>query len=187
MIPVFVGSLLYYRDSELPGGPDERFRLLAIGVFILASVSDALDGWIARRFQQRSALGAILDPLADKGLLLSAIISLSWLELEGLYRLPIWFLVLVLSRDILLVAGIATFHFYGHEVKVLPHWLGKASTFLMMVSIASILLKLDEGVSQVLVRICGVFTFGSLMVYLVRGIQLLSHLHDQPPPEGGRL
>ncbi|MEP6975013.1 MAG: CDP-alcohol phosphatidyltransferase family protein, partial [Spartobacteria bacterium] len=77
MIPAFVLMAIYYGESIKRGEPEEWQRFAAIIIFLVAAASDGLDGYIARRYNQRSALGVILDPIADKGLLLSAIITLS--------------------------------------------------------------------------------------------------------------
>src|SRR5256886_12832902 len=77
MIPVFVALAIYYGESVRRGDPLEWQRFAAIIVFLLAAASDGLDGYVARRYNQRSRLGVILDPIADKGLLLSGIITLS--------------------------------------------------------------------------------------------------------------
>src|SRR5213080_1004005 len=88
MIPAFVTMAIYYGHSVQGGAPLEWARFTAIAIFLIASLSDGLDGYVARRYNQRSSLGVILDPIADKGLLLSAIISLSisnWSEVEPHY------------------------------------------------------------------------------------------------------
>src|SRR5437588_10854798 len=77
MIPVFVTLAIYYGQSIQRGTPLEWQRFAAITVFLLAAASDGLDGYVARRYKQRSALGAVLDPIAAQGLLLSGIITLS--------------------------------------------------------------------------------------------------------------
>ena len=85
MIPAFVTMAIYYGESVKRGQPLEWQRFAAIAIFILAAVSDGLDGYVARHYNQRSTLGVILDPIADKGLLLSGIITLSltsWSEIE---------------------------------------------------------------------------------------------------------
>ena len=69
LIPLFVLFAIYYGRSVEQGQPEEWQRWAAIVVFLVASVTDCLDGWVARRFGQRSPLGAVLDPIADKGLL----------------------------------------------------------------------------------------------------------------------
>src|SRR5216117_2810809 len=98
MIPAFVAMAIYYGQSIQRGAPLEWMRFTAIAIFLIAAVSDGLDGYVARRYKQRSALGAILDPIADKGLLLSAIITLSisnWSDIDPEYgRFPAWFPVL---------------------------------------------------------------------------------------------
>src|SRR5436853_4953740 len=86
MIPAFVTMAIYYGESIQAGSPLEWQRYAAIAIFLLAAVSDGLDGYVARHYNQRSSLGVILDPIADKGLLLSGIITLSitrWGELRN--------------------------------------------------------------------------------------------------------
>src|SRR6266852_9298306 len=109
MIPAFVTMAIYYGQSIQRGDPLEWQRFTAIAIFLLASVSDGLDGYVARRYNQRSSLGIILDPIADKGLLLSGIITLSltsWSEIEPESgKFSVWFPVLVISRDAILLVG----------------------------------------------------------------------------------
>src|SRR3977135_3215109 len=92
MIPVFVTLAIYYGQSIQRGEPIEWQRFAAIIVFLVAAVSDGLDSYVPRRYNQRSSLGVILDPIADKGLLLSGIITLSisnWSESDPDYgRFP---------------------------------------------------------------------------------------------------
>ena len=78
LIPLFVMMAIYYGKSVQRGAPLEWERLLTITIFILAAASDGIDGYVARHWNQRSALGVVLDPIADKGLLLAAIITLSF-------------------------------------------------------------------------------------------------------------
>src|SRR4029078_10122286 len=114
MIPAFVLMAIYYGQGIQRGEPLEWQRYLALVIFLLAAVSDGLDGYIARRYKQRSELGAILDPIADKGLLLSGIITLSisnWSEVDQDYgRFPAWFPVIVITRDAVIVVGAAILH-----------------------------------------------------------------------------
>src|SRR5437588_11950941 len=106
MIPVFVTMAIYYGESIHHGTPLEWLRYTAIAIFVIAALSDGLDGYVARHYNQRSSLGVVLDPIADKGLLLSGIISLSisnWSELDPSYgSFPTWFPILVISRDAIL-------------------------------------------------------------------------------------
>src|SRR4051795_803148 len=107
MIPVFVALAIYYGQSVRAGEPEEWIRFAAIMTFLLAAVSDGLDGYIARRYNQRSSLGVILDPIADKGLLLSGIITLSisnWSYTNPDYgSFPTWFPILVITRDVVIL------------------------------------------------------------------------------------
>jgi cardiolipin synthase (CMP-forming) len=174
LIPVFVGFLLYYNESNQDGSPVDFFRVAAVVTFLVAAVSDALDGYLAKQFNQSSALGAILDPLADKALLLSAIITLSFIEVKGLGKLPLWFLILVLSRDAILVAGFVCLHLFTRHIQVKPHWSGKWSTFLQMTAVAIILLKMSWLPLGQVIQAAGILTAGSLAVYLIRGIRAMS-------------
>ena len=134
MIPAFVTMAIYYGESIQRGQPLEWQRFVAIAIFILAAVSDGLDGYVARRYNQRSTLGVILDPIADKGLLLSGIITLSltnWSEFEpGSGKFPAWFPVLVISRDAILLVGTLVLYLLNGKVQVKPHWTGKIATVL---------------------------------------------------------
>src|SRR5207248_2656820 len=122
MIPAFVTMAIYYGQSIQRGAPLEWQRLAAIIIFLLAAVSDGLDGYVARRYNQRSSLGVILDPIADKGLLLSGIITLSitnWSQVDPHYgRFPAWFPVLVITRDAVILIGSAVLHILNGRVRV---------------------------------------------------------------------
>lgn len=174
LIPFFIGALLYYQKSAAAGTPDELYRWAAVLIFLLASVSDAIDGFIARHWNQRSRLGTILDPLADKALMLSAVITLSLIDIPGATLLPIWFLVLVLARDCLLITGVAVVHFYVAEVHVQPHWIGKVATFFQMTAIGLVLLQWGPDLTEVVILCAGVATGISALVYLIRGIRHIS-------------
>jgi CDP-diacylglycerol--glycerol-3-phosphate 3-phosphatidyltransferase len=181
MIPFFIGALLYYQKSARDGVPEEGYRWAATFIFFLAAVSDAVDGIIARRWNQRSRLGAILDPLADKALMLSAIITLSLIHIPGATLLPIWFLVLVLARDFLLITGVGFVHFYVTEVHVQPHWTGKVTTFFQMAAIGLVLLQWAPRLTEGVILLAGIATGVSAVVYLVRGVRFLSESdHSQP-------
>src|ERR1700747_3347961 len=139
MIPVFVTMAIYYGESIHHGTPLEWMRYTAIAIFVLAAVSDGLDGYVARRYNQRSSLGVILDPLADKGLLLSGIITLSisnWSDIDPEYgRFPAWFPVVVISRDAILFVGAAVLYLLIGKVHVKPNWTGKVATVLQIIGL----------------------------------------------------
>ena len=106
-------------------------------VFIIASSSDALDGFIAKVFHQKSNLGAYLDPLADKILLMTAYITLAILKM-----IPSWLVVLTISRDVIILLGVLVLYLNRYPVKINPSLLSKATTCMQ---IATILIVLSNG------------------------------------------
>ncbi len=171
LIPVFVVFALYYAHSVEEGTPDERLRWVAITVFAVAALSDALDGWVARRFSQRSKLGVILDPLADKLLMLSAVCVLSFSAWP--HGLPLYFVILSISREVLTVAGAFVVKFVAGKVEIAPHWTGKASTFTQIAAISAAMLSLGQLVSDA-AAVAAVFIAGSGAVYLIDAIRQIT-------------
>lgn len=141
LIPVFVLMAIYYGESVQDGEPLEWQRWCAVGIFVLAAASDGVDGYIARKYNQKTRLGVVLDPIADKGLLLSAIITLSIAHWG--YRFPAWFPVLVIARDCFIVSGALLLRFLNGRVEVRPSWTGKCATAFQMVAIALVMTGID--------------------------------------------
>src|SRR5436190_15939042 len=185
MIPVFVTLAIYYGESIKRGAPLEWQRFTAIAIFLVAAVSDGLDGYVARRYKQRSSLGVILDPIADKGLLLSGIITLSisnWSESDPDYgKFPIWFPVLVITRDAVILVGAVILHYFiGNKMKVKPSWTGKVATVCQMCAIAWVMLQLRFLPLIFVVAIAGLFTLVSGIIYFLYGVRQLQaegHAH----------
>ena len=177
LIPLFVLMAIYYGESVQRGAPEEWQRYTAIVIFLVAAASDGLDGYVARRYNQRSALGVILDPIADKGLLLSGIITLSisnWSELDPDYgRFPVWFPVLVISRDAILFVGAAVLYLLIGKVHVKPNWTGKVATVLQMAAIAWVMLQLKFPPLFYVVVAAGIFTLVSGLIYVMDGVRQL--------------
>ena len=171
MIPVFVLFCVYYGRGIETGSPEEWQRWAAIVTFLLASASDGIDGWVARRWGQRSRLGAILDPIADKGLLLTAIITLSLSRWT--YAFPVWFPVLVIARDAIILVGYAVLFHLDQKLEVRVAFTGKAATAAQMVAVAWIMLQLPHYL--VSVYVAGFFTLASGAIYVTRGIRQLRH------------
>ena len=169
LIPVFVVFAVYYSASVREGVPEEWLRWCAVGVFVIAAVSDGLDGWIARRFNQRSALGVVLDPIADKGLLLTAIITLSLYPWT--VGLPLWFPVLVIARDIVILVGCGLLKFFTGHIEVRPSMLGKVATALQMATVAWVLLQIPD--ERWVVWGAGLFTLLSGIGYMWRGMHAM--------------
>lgn len=178
LIPVFVTLAIYYGESIQEGKPQDWMRFTAVAVFLLAAVSDGLDGYVARRYNQRSSLGMILDPIADKGLLLSGIITLSisnWSQVDPNYgRFPAWFPVLVITRDIVILVGSAVLHILNGTVRVRPSWTGKVATVLQMAAIAWVMLQIHLLPLLWVVIAAGLFTLVSGMIYVRDGVRQLS-------------
>jgi CDP-diacylglycerol--glycerol-3-phosphate 3-phosphatidyltransferase len=186
MIPAFVTMAIYYGESIKRGDPLEWQRFAAIIIFILAAVSDGLDGYVARRYNQRSALGVYLDPIADKGLLLSGIITLSisnWSQSDPEYgSFPVWFPVLVISRDAVILVGTMILYLLNGKVHVKPNWTGKIATVLQMIAIGWVMLQLRFIPLLYVVVGAGVFTLISGIVYVTDGVRQLQaegHAHPQ--------
>ena len=132
LIPVFV-TLLFY----------QRF-VLALAVFVIAGVTDGLDGLLARRFDQQTQLGTILDPIADKLMLVTAFIVLSMRSifpqpLPGHLPVPFWVTVAVISRDVFIIVGAAAINIMTGFRGFRPSWLGKLNTTVQIVGITLIM------------------------------------------------
>lgn len=188
LIPAFVTMAIYYGQSIQRGEPLEWQRYAAIIIFLVAATSDGLDGYVARRYNQRSTLGMILDPIADKGLLLSGIITLSissWSEIDPSYgRFPPWFPVLVITRDVVILVGSAVLQLLNGTVKVRTSWTGKVATVLQMAALAWVMLQLRFLPLLYVVVAAGLFTFVSGAIYVrdgVRQLQAEGHANARVP------
>jgi CDP-diacylglycerol--glycerol-3-phosphate 3-phosphatidyltransferase len=182
LVPVFAYYAIYYGHSNRDGHPDERLRWIALTIFIVASASDALDGWVARRFNQRSKFGAFMDPLADKFLLLTGIMALSVVDWgpPG-WRIPIWFSSLVVARDCLIIFGLWYLHGTHHKIRFAPHWSGKFSTVTQMIAIGWVMLKLIPFSPVYPATVAAVFTIWSAVTYVRQGLGILRESGSSGP------
>ena len=139
LIPFFVVELIYYLQTG-----NEIHRLLALLSFAVTAILDGVDGYIARRYNQKSELGAILDPLADKLLLVSAIIALSFNRSPHLGQIPLWLTGTVIGRDMLLLVGIAVIRLTVGKLNVRPRIIGKLATVFQMGVVVWVLLGWDR-------------------------------------------
>ena len=105
--------------------------LLAFGLAVVAEITDGLDGYLARRFDSRTALGAFLDPLADKVMMVSLYLTLGVMEL-----LPYWIIAVIIGRDLYIILGTALFRLYHGSIAFTPTLSGKLSTVLQMLLLA---------------------------------------------------
>lgn len=149
---------------------------LAFWVFIAAGVSDAIDGFLAKRFDARTELGAYLDPLADKTLLVATYLTLGWLG-----HLPSWLVILVVFRDLMIVGGALVVHALTQSFKSRPMLISKANTALQIALVTFVLARLglgfdDYGVSRILAIAVGATTVLSGGAYLVHWARRLARL-----------
>jgi len=141
--------------------------MTAFWIFILAGVSDGVDGFIARHFNMRSVLGAYLDPLADKALLVSIYVTFVVLN-----EIPAWVAILVVSRDILIIGAVMLAGMLGRPVAIRPHFISKLNTVAQIVLAALVLGDLAFPIDlatfrHVMVVAVGVLTIGSAFLYAV--------------------
>jgi CDP-diacylglycerol--glycerol-3-phosphate 3-phosphatidyltransferase len=182
LIPFFVVEVLYYMKTG-----NEIHRLLAIVAFGLASIFDGVDGYIARRYNQRSELGAMLDPLADKLLLISGVILLS-LNNPYLSSIPLWLTGTIIGRDLLLLVGLVVTQMMVGRVKIHPRLLGKVATVLQMICVVWLLLKWNTHLAGpwfLILSISAALCTGiSGLLYVWDGTkQLSSHPTSSPIPK----
>jgi len=161
----------------------------AFWTFVTAGVSDAVDGFIARHFKQWSVLGSYLDPLADKALLVSIYVAFAIIG-----DLPVWLAILVVSRDLLIVAGVVLAWMLGQPVAIRPRWVSKWNTLAQIVLASVVLgdqafdLSLTDLVN-VLIGVVGVLTATSAAVYAVDWVRHMGADTSDgvpPPPAKGK-
>jgi cardiolipin synthase len=146
----------------------------AFWLFVVAGLSDAVDGFVAKHFDQRSELGALLDPIADKTLLVSMYVTL------GLsHHLPIWLVILVVFRDALIVGGFLLVAALGHPMRWEPLLVSKLNTALQIALIGVVLAELGLGLAlhrlaELLVYATGATTVISGAGYLMRWSRALA-------------
>lgn len=153
--------------------PDSHItKYLAFGLFVIAALTDALDGWIARNRNQVSTLGSILDPFADKLLILSVIVALQ-VSPHYLYKLPDWVFLVIIFRDGLMIATILIFLIMKEPLKIKPNQLGKVTTVLQMVTVGLLLLECETVIY--LAILTGIITGISGIVYFFSKLGGITH------------
>ena len=176
LTPVFFITLVSYTPEK------EGLRLVALAIFVVAAVTDALDGILARFLKQRTALGQMLDPLADKILLLSAYIGLLFVTTLP-YRPPLWITITIVFRDLILLIGFFTLHFAAApldpekkiagtaKINVAPNLWGKLTTVSQMLLLCFILIEWPLAVPLAYLTVS--FTILSGIIYLTRGLKFI--------------
>ena len=169
LIPFFVVETLYYTKEGY-----EVHHLLAILCFAVAAICDGVDGYVARHYNQRSELGAILDPLADKLLLVSGIVVLSFDHSPYLESVPLWLTGTIIGRDMMILIGMVVIQLMVGKVKVRARIIGKVATVLQMVVVLWILLKWPDSWFHALTFGTAICTGISGLLYVWDGSRQLS-------------
>jgi len=168
LIPVFIWTVLCYSPDK------EYLRFVAFGIFLFAVLLDFLDGYVARKLHQETKVGSILDPLADKFLLISAYFCLYKV---GIYfeivQFPIWLVIAVIGRDVILLFGAVIIRFVNGDIIVKPTGWGKATVFFEVIAVFGIFLQWQKSsivwvVVLVLIAISG-------CDYILKGIKELKN------------
>jgi cardiolipin synthase len=128
LTPAFIISVLYNEYKT------------ALVIFIMAGATDALDGLIARSMKQKTRFGAMLDPLADKILVISSFIVLSQPDDLLFYKIPLWVTTVIVMREIVILAGVVLIHMVVGRVEIQPTLAGKINTVLLVATIFMVLL-----------------------------------------------
>lgn len=166
-VPFFIATVLYYSPQR------DYFLEVALGIFLFAVVSDVIDGYIARRHRQKTKAGAILDPVADKLLLISAFLCLYKV---GVYfevvRFPVWLVVTMISRDVILLLGAMIIQIVHGDIDIVPTIWGKASTFFQVFCVIGMFLQWSF--SPMLWLVTMVFAIISGVDYIRSGIKVLN-------------
>jgi cardiolipin synthase len=160
LIPFFIDLMIY----GYYGG--------ALVVFAAACVTDALDGLLARLLNQKTELGAFLDPMADKLLILSAFVTLVYLG-----KLPVWLVIIVISRDAILTLGSIVIYFITNKLKIEPSIIGKMTTVLQLAVVTLTLILMNYGTGSNFMTLLqwatAVITIASGAQYVIRGMKLV--------------
>lgn len=164
LIPFFIASITYDRMD------------LALIFFGLAILSDGVDGFIARTMNQKTKLGTILDPVADKLLLMSAFICLAVVKnVPPDLAIPPYVPIIIISRDFMIVLGSVIIHLIRGDLKVSPSVIGKITTFFQMFTIVGVLIHFRY--SSFLWNLAVLLTVASGIDYLIKGSRILSENH----------
>lgn len=171
LVPLFIATVLNYSPER------DYLRLVAFGLFLLAAISDVVDGYIARRYYQKTPAGAILDPLADKLLLISAFVCLYIVGSSfSVLKFPVWFVVTIISRDVILLLGALIIQSTMGRLKIEANQYGKVTAFLQTFCIFGMLLQIPF--SEWLWPLTVIMTFISGLIYIIQGIRVLNGISD---------
>ncbi len=168
LVPVFVFLLI--ASQSWPIG----MRFIPLLVFLIAAFLDILDGYLARKNQEVTRLGSMLDPFADKLMMISALFIVVFNKLDSFYGSVSPFLFyMVLLRELILIVGAGVLILLKREILVKPRLLGKAATFVLVLLVVAVLAGLNQTIIDVLILPAFLFVFLSLILYIMDGIKQL--------------
>ena len=190
LLPVFLWVMLSDANS-----PDHSNRWFAVAIFAVMAATDKLDGYLARRLNQTSKVGAILDPVADKLLIGCSIILLSftWVASAG-FEIPWYVVVAVYGKDVVLVLGTLTLLSRVGRVNISPRWLGKIGTAMQLALVIVTLVAPDLqalspraafGLTRMLWVLVALIAVASCVDYIFVGLRQLG-IAKQPLAGSGR-
>jgi cardiolipin synthase (CMP-forming) len=170
-VPCFVLLLIYDHPKA------------ATTLFLLAGITDGLDGLLARKLQQKTVLGSFLDPMADKILLTAAFITLTVPSLPLVLHIPTWLTVLTISRDVIIALSALVIHLQIQHTKFPPSLLGKCTTAVMLLTVGVCLLanfEIDLAIAifPVVIYSTLAFTLASGLHYAYRSIKIISSYQE---------
>ncbi len=168
-VPIIIAQIL---DRNWPG---------VFVCFVIAGLSDAVDGFIAKRFRLTSELGAHLDALADKALLISIYIALAVAAI-----IPAWLTLVVVSRDVMIVAAVLVAFVLGRPMAIRPLWISKANTTMQIgyaaAVLASLTFAIERGMAfQIALWLVAALTVASAAAYLARWLDHMTRCSGLPP------
>lgn len=166
LTPFFFTALVSYQTGK------EYYRLAAFAILLAGSLTDALDGFLARVTRKRTRLGRFLDPLADKLLLLSGFLGLLFVT-DLPYRPPLWVTVTIVFRDMVIILGLIVIFLMTKTVRIEPNLLGKSTTLFQMLTLLSILLMWP--LSIFFWYATALLTILSCLAYIVRELKRLQN------------
>jgi cardiolipin synthase len=178
-VPCFVILLIY------------NYPKAATAVFVLAAVSDGLDGLLARKLQQKTVLGSFLDPMADKILLTAAFITLTIPSMPLALHIPAWLTVLTISRDLIIAVSVLVIHMQTGHSRFPPSFLGKCTTAVQLLVVAVCLLanfdlRPAATVFPLVVYATLAFTVASGLHYASKSIRIIASYQETDDEGSGR-
>jgi CDP-diacylglycerol--glycerol-3-phosphate 3-phosphatidyltransferase/cardiolipin synthase len=172
LIAPFIGCMLDTHDPQLSERTQELLRYVAVGLFFLMAISDAVDGYWARHRKQITKLGTFLDPLADKLLITSASLLLvsERGHVEG-WQLPVMVVVLIIGKDILITLGFLVVYLITSQIHIVPVWAGKLATALQSMMVTAVLVA-----PELAALIPGYRWFARVLWWSAAGVAVLAAL-----------